>query len=180
MMPTQQQFPLSTLSDVMEVVLERVGPHLARRGQRTIVDLVDSCTDTGCDLFPIADIIADVLICASIYSLTKRNLLRVVFEDDHVVITVRDEVPDSGWPLARRLTQKHGPRISCCSAETKRGAAVVVRLQVPGSKVESDDSWAMDSVPARATAGRQEFHHRATVARPLLRVRAAQEASGRE
>src|SRR5882762_8401321 len=93
MMPTQQQAQLSTLSDVMEVVLERVGPHLARRGQRMIVDLVDSCTDTGRDLCPVADIIADVLICASIYSLTKRNLLRVVFEDDHVVITVRDEVP---------------------------------------------------------------------------------------
>ncbi len=182
MMPTQQQFPLSTLSDVMEVVLERVGPHLARRGQRTIVDLVDSCTDTGCDLFPIADIIADVLICASIYSLTKRNLLRVVFEDDHVVMTLRDEVPDSGWPLARRLTQKHGGRISCCSAETKRGTAVVVRLQVPvpGSKVESDESWATDGVPARAPAGHQQFHYRATVARPLLRVRAAQEASGRD
>ncbi len=179
-MPTQQQFPLSTLSDVMEVVLGRVGPHLARRGQRMIVDLVDSCTDTGCDLFPIADIIADVLICASIYSLTKRNLLRVVVEDDHVVITVRDEVPDSGWPLARRLTQKHGGRISCCSAETKRGTAVVVRLQVPGAKVESDDSWVTDGVPARAPAGRHEFRHRATVARPLLRVRAAQEASRRD
>jgi len=141
-----------------------------------IVDLVDSCTDTGRDLCPVADIIADVLICASIYSLTKRNLLRVVFEDDHVVITVRDEVPDSGWPLARRLTQKHGPRISCCSAETKRDAAVVVRLQVPGSKVEADDSWAKHGVPARAHGGRQEIHSRATIARPLLRVRAAQEA----
>ena len=147
-MPTQQQFTLSTLSDVMEVVLERVGPHLARRGQKMIVDLVDSCTDTGRDLFPVADTIADLLICASLYSLTKRNLVRVVFEDDHVVINVRDEVPVSGWPLARRLSEKHRGRISCCSAETKRGTEVVVRLQVPVSKPESDDSSSSDGVPA--------------------------------
>jgi len=147
-MPIHQQFPLSVLSDVMEPVLERVGPHLARRGHRMIVHLVDSCTDTGRDLFPVKDTIADVLLCASLYSLTKRNLVRVVFEDDHVVITVRDEVPYSGWPLARRLTQKHGGRISCCSAETERGTEVVVRLQVPVSKPESDDSWSRDGVPA--------------------------------
>jgi len=171
-MPTHQQFPLSTLSDVMQGVLERVGPHLALRRHKMIVDLVDSCTDTGCDLFPVADIIADVLICASLYSRTKRNLVRVVFEDDHVVITVRDEVRDSGWPLARRLTEKHGGRISCCSAETERGTEVVVRLQVPVSKLESDDSWATDE--------RQEFRYRATVARPLLSVRAAQEAARRD
>src|SRR5881397_11659 len=101
-MSTHQQL-LPTLSDVMEVALERVGPHLARRGHKMLVDLVDSCTDTGRNLFPVADIIADVLVCASLYSLTKRNLVRVVFDDDHVVMTVRDEVPDSGWPLARRL-----------------------------------------------------------------------------
>jgi len=176
MMPTQQQFPLSTLSDVMEVVLERVGPHLARRGHRMIVDLVDSCTDTGRDLFPVANIVADVLICASIYSLTKRNLVRVVFQDDHVVLNVRDEVPDSGWPLARRLSEKHRGRISCCSAETKRGTEVVVRLPVPVSKRESDDSRATNGVPARASGERQASRYRATVARPLLRVRAAQEA----
>jgi len=166
------QLPLPTLSAVMEVVLERAGPHLARRGHKMIVDLVDSCTDTGRDLFPVADIIADVLVCASLYSLTKRNLVRVVFEDDHVVMTVRDEVPDSSWPLARRLAEKHGGRISCCSAETERGTEVVVRLQVPVSELESDDSWATDE--------RQEFRHRATVARPLLSVRAAQEAPRRD
>src|SRR5712691_7929332 len=138
-MPTYQQLPLLTLSDVMEVVLERVGPDLAQRGQRMIFDLVASSTDTGRDLFPVADVIADVLKCASLYSLTKRNLVHVVFEDDHIVITVRDEVPISGGPLARRLTETHSGRISCSSAETERGAEVVVRLQVPASRVESDD-----------------------------------------
>ena len=167
-MTTHQQFPLSTLSDVMEAVLESVGPDLARRGQRMMVDLVDSSTDTGRDLFPVADVIADVLECASLYSLTKRNFVHVVFEDDHVVITVRDEVPDSAAPLARRLTETHGDRISCCSAETERGAAAVVRLQVPVSK------------PARVPDGRQEFRYRATVARPLLKVREAQEAPRRD
>ena len=167
-MSTQQQLPLPTLSDVMEAVLERVGPDLARRGHTMIVDLVDSCTDTGRDLFPVADVIADVLECASLYSLTKRNLVHVMFEDNHVVITVRDQVPYSGGPLARRLTATHGGRISCCSAETERGAAAVVRLQVPVSK------------PARVPDGRQEFRYRATVARPLLKVREAQEAPRRD
>jgi len=171
-MLTHQQFPLSTLSDVMEAVLESVGPDLAQRGHRMIVDLAASSTDTGRDLSPVVDVIADVLECASLYSLTKCNLVRVVFEDDHVVMTVRDPVPDSGGPLARQLTEKHGGRISCCSAETERGAEVVVRLPVPVSKRESDDSWATDE--------RQEFRYRATVARPLLSVRAAQEAARRD
>ena len=178
-MTTHQQVPLTTLSDVMEAVLESVGPDLARRGQRMMVDLVDSSTDTGRDLFPVADVIADVLECASLYSLTKRNIVHVVFEDDHVVITVRDEVPDSGGPLTRRLAETHGGRISCCSAETERGAEVVVRLQVPVSKLESDDSWARHGAPARVPGGRQEFRCRATAARPLLKVRAAQEAPRR-
>ncbi len=179
-MPTHQQFPLPTLSDAMEAVLERVSPDLARRGHRMIVDLVDSSTDTGRDLFPVADVIADVLECASLYSLTKRNFVHVVFEDDHVVMTVRDAVRYSGGPLARRLAETHGGRISCCSAETERGAEVVVRLQVPVSNLESDDSWTRDRGPARVPGGRQEFHYRATVARPLLRVRAAQEAPRRD
>jgi len=179
-MTTHQQVPLTTLSDVMEAVLESVGPDLARRGQRMMVDLVDSSTDTGRDLFPVADVIADVLESASLYSLTKRNLVHVVFEDNHVVITVRDQVPYSGGPLARRLTETHGGRISCCSAETERGAEVVVRLQVPVSKLESDDSWTRDGVPARVPDGRQEFRSRPTVARPLLKVRAAQEAPRRD
>ena len=173
-MPTHQQFPLPTLSDVMEAVLERVGPDLARREHRMIVDLVDSCADTGRDLSPVADVIADVLECASLYSLTKRNLVHVVFEDDHVVMTVRDPVPDCGGPLARQLTETQGDRISCCSAVTERGAEVVVRLQVPVSKLESDDSWARNGVPACVPDWRQESRHRATVARPLLRERAAQ------
>ncbi len=135
-MPTHQQFPLPTLSDVMEAVLERVHPDLAGRGHRMIVDLVDSSTDTGRDLFPVADVIADVLACASLYSLTKSNLVHVVFEDDHVVMTVRDEVPDSAGPLARRLAETHGGRVSCCSAETERGAEAVVRLHVPLSNQE--------------------------------------------
>ena len=172
-MSTQQQLPLPTLSDVMEAVLERVGPDLARRGHKMIVDLVDSCTDTGRDLFPVADVIADVLACASLYSPTKRNFVRVVFEDDHVVVTVRDEVSDSDWRLARRLTEMHGSRISCSSAETERGTEVVLRLQVPVSKLESDDSRARDGAPAR-------FRYRKTVARPLLKVRAVQEATRRD
>ena len=179
-MTTHQQVPLTTLSDVMEAVLESVGPDLARRGQRMMVDLVDSSTDTGRDLFPVADVIADVLESASLYSLTKRNLVRVAFEDDRVVITVRDEIPHSGWPLARRLTEKHGGRISCCSAETEWGTEVVVRLQVPVSTLESDDSSATDGVPARVPGGHRESRYRATVARPLLRVRAAQEATQRD
>jgi len=179
-MSTHQQMPLPTLSDVMEAVLEIVGPDLARRGQRMIVDLVDSSTDTGRDLFPVADVIADVLACASLYSLTKRNFVRVAFEDDHVTITVRDEVPDSGWPLARRLTETHGNRISCCSAETERGADLVVQVPVPLSKPESNDACGWDGVPARAAGGPQEFQHRATVARPLLKERAAQEATRRD
>ena len=173
-MPTHEQFSLSTLSDVMEVVLEGVGPDLARRGHRMIVHLVDSSTDTGRDLSPVADVIGDVLECASLYSLTKRNLVHVVFEDDHVVMTVRDPVPDCGGPLARQLTETQGDRISCCSAVTERGAEVVVRLQVPVSKLESDDSWARNGVPACVPDWRQEFRHRTTVARPLLRERAAQ------
>ncbi len=179
-MSTHQQLPLLTLSDLMEAVLQRVGPDLAQGGHRMIVDLVDSCTDTGRDLFPVADIIADVLVCASLYSLTKRNLVRVAFEDDRVVMTVHDQVPDSGWPLARRLTETYGAKISCCSAETDRGAEVVVRLQVPVSNGESDDSWARDGVPARVSGGRRESRYRATAARPLLRVRAAQEATQRD
>jgi len=175
-MSTHQQLPLPTLSDVMEVVLESVGPELARRGHRMIVNLADSSTDTGRDLAPVVDIIADVLECASLYSLTKCNLVQVAFEDDHVVMTVRDPVPHSGGPLARQLTERHGGRISCSSAETERGAEVVVRLQAPVSKRESDDSWATDGVPARAPGERHAFRYRATVARPLLRVRAAQEA----
>jgi len=179
-MSIHQQFPLPTLSDVMEAVLERVGPDLAQRGHRMIVDLVDSSTDTGHDLHPVADVIADILACASLYSLTKRNLVRVAFEDDRVVITVRDEIPHSGWPLARRLTEKHGGRISCCSAETEWGTEVVVRLQVPVSTLESDDSSATDGVPARVPGGHRESRYRATAARPLLRVRAAQEAARRD
>ncbi len=179
-MSTHQQLPLPTLSDVMEAVLDRVGPDLARRGHKMIVHLVDSCTDTGRDLFPVADVIADVLACASLYSLTKRNLVHVAFEDDHVVMTVRDPVPVSGWPLARRLTETHGSRISCCSAETERGTDVVVRLQVPVSEPESDDSRARDGAPARAPGGHREFRHRTTVARPLLKVRAAQEGTRRD
>jgi len=175
-MSTQQQLPLPTLSDVMEAVLERVGPDLARRGHTMIVDLVDSCTDTGRDLFPVADVIADVLACASLSSLTKRNLVRVAFEDDHVVMTVHDEVLDSDWPLAGRLTETHGSRISCSSTETERGTEVVVRLQVPVSKLESDDSRARASAPG----GRREIRYRETAARPLLKVRAAQEATRRE
>ncbi len=173
-MSIHQQFPLPTLSDVMEAVLERVGPDLAQRGHRMIVDLVDSSTDTGRDLHPVAD------VCASLYSLTKRNLVHVVFEDNHVVITVRDRVPYSGGPLARRLTATHGGRISCCSAETEWGTEVVVRLQVPVSTLESDDSSATDGVPARVPGGHRESRYRATAARPLLRVRAAQEATGRD
>ena len=179
-MSAHQQLPLPTLSDVMEAVLEKVGPDLARRGHRMIVDLADSCTDTGRDLFPVADLIADVLASASLCSLTKRNLVRVVFEDDHVVMTVRDEVADSDWPLARRLTETHGSRISCCSAETERGTEVVVRLQVPVSKPESDHARARDGAPARAPGVRREVRSRKTVARPLLKVRAAQEATRRD
>src|SRR5947208_14816535 len=100
-MTTHQQFPLSTLSDVMEAVLESVGPDLARRGQRMMVDLVDSSTDTGRDLFPVADVIADVIEFASLYSLTKRNLVHVVFEDNHVVINVHDHVRYSLGPWMR-------------------------------------------------------------------------------
>jgi len=179
-MSVHQQLPLPTLSDVMEAVLERVGPDLARRGHRMIVDLADSCADTGRDLFPVVDVIADVLASASLCSLTKRNLVRVVFEDDHVVMTVRDEIPDSDWPLARRLTETHGSKISCCSAETDRGTEVVVRLEVPVSEPESDDARARDGAPARALGGRREFRHRTTIARPLLKVRAAQEATRRD
>jgi len=174
-MSTHQQLRLPTLSDVMETVLERVAPDLARRGHRMIVDLVDSSTDAGRDLFPVADVIGDVLDCASLYSLTKRNLVRVVLEDDHVIITVRDEVPDSAWPLARRLTETHGSRISCCSAETERDTELVVQLPVPVSKPASNDSCGWDGVPARAAGAR-----RATVARPLLKVRAAQETTRRD
>lgn len=174
-MTTQPQFPLPTLSDAIEAVLKRVGPDLARRGHKMIVDLADSSTDTGRDLFSAADVIADVLECSALYSLTKCNLVHVAFEDDHVVMTVRDPVPDSGGPLARRLTETHGGRISCCSAVTEGGAEVVVRLPVPVSKLESDNSRARDGVPARVPGGRQESCYRATVARPLLRVRAAQE-----
>jgi hypothetical protein len=164
-MTTNLQLPLPTLSDVMETVLERVGPDLARRGNRMIVDLVDSSTDTGRDLSPVADVIADVLNCASAYSRTKRNFVRVAVADDQVVMTVRDPVPDTGWPLARQLTETYGSRLSCCSAETERGSEVVVQLPVPTSKLES--------------SGRQEFR-RATVARPLLKARAAQEARRRD
>jgi len=164
-MATLQQIPLPTLSDVMEVVLERVGPDLVRRGNRMIVDLVDSSTDTGRDLSPVADVIADVIDCASRSSQTKRNFVRVAYADDHVVITVRDPVPDSGPPLAHRLTETHGSKVRCRSARTERGAEVVVQLPVPVAKLESSD--------------RREFHHRATVARPLLWVRAAQEARRR-
>jgi hypothetical protein len=131
-----------------------------------IVDLVDSSTDTGRDLSPVADVIADVLDNASLYSRTKRSFVRVAFADDQVVMTVRDPVPDSGWPLARRLTETYGSKISCCSAETERGSEVVVQLPVPASKPES----------APAPERRREFY-RATVARPLLKVRAAQEAT---
>jgi hypothetical protein len=176
-MSAHQQLPLPTLSDVMEVVLERLGPDLARCGHRMIVDLVDSTTDTGRDLLPVADVIADVLECASLYSLTKRNFVHAMFQNDHVFITVRDPVPESGGPLARQLAEMHGGRISCSSAKTERGAEVVVRLQVPVSKLESDDSCARDAVPARVPVGRQEFRYRKTVARPLLSVRAAQEAA---
>jgi hypothetical protein len=158
--------PLPTLSDVMEVVLERVGPELARRGNRMIVDLVDSSTDTGRDLSPVADVIADVIDSASVSSQTKRNFVRVAYDDDQVVITVRDPVPDSGPPLAHRLTELHGSRVRCRSARTERGAEVIVQLPVPVSKLESGD--------------RREFHHRATVARPLLKARAAQEARRRD
>lgn len=165
-MATHQQIPLPTLSDVMEVVLERLGPDLARRGNRMIVDLVDSSTDTGRDLSPVADVIADVINCASLSSRAKRNFVRVAFADDHVVITVRDPVPDSGPPLAQQFTETHGSRVRCCSARTERGAEVVVQLPVPASKLESNN--------------RREFHHRATVARPLLCVRAAQEATRRD
>ena len=174
-MSTHQQLPLPTLSDVMEVVLESVGPELARRGHRMIVNLADSSTDTGRDLSPVMDVIADVLECASLYSLTKCNLVQIAFEDDHVVMTVQDPVPDSGGPLARQLTEKHGGRISCCSAETEGGAEAVVRLHVPVPKRESDDSWTRDGAPARVPGVRHAFRHRETVARPLLRVRAAQE-----
>ena len=179
-MSTHQQFPLPTLSDVMESVLESVAPDLARRGHRMIVDLVDSTTDTGRDLSPVAEVIADVLECASLYSLTKRNFVRVVFENNHVFITVRDPVPESGGPLARQLTETLGGRINCSSAKTERGAEVVVGLQVPVSKLESDDSWARDGVLGRVPLERQEFRHRTTVARPLLSVRAAQEAGRRD
>jgi len=164
-MATLQQIPLPTLSDVMEVVLERVGPDLVRRGNRMIVDLVDSSTDTGRDLSPVADVIADVIDSASLSSQTKRNFVRVAYADDHVVITVRDPVPDSGPPLAHRLTETHGSKVRCRSARTERGAEVVVQLPVPVAKLESSD--------------RREFHHRATVARPLLWVRAAQDARRR-
>ncbi len=167
-MTIAQQSCLSTLSDVMETVLEKVGPDLARRGHRMIVDMVSSTADTGRDLFPVADVIADVLDCASLYSLTQRNLVHVAVEEDHVVMTVRDPVPDSGWPLARRLAEKHGGKISCCSAETERGTEVVVRLQVPAFT----ESRAQDDVPVRALAARREAHHRKTVARPLLNRRA--------
>ena len=176
-MSAHQQLPLPTLSDVMEVVLKRLGPDLARRGHKMLVNLADSCTDTGRDLFPVADVIADVLEYASLYSLTKRNFVRALFVVDHVFITVRDPVPESGWPLARQLTEMHGGRISCSSAKTERGAEVVVRLPVPVSKLEFDDSWARDAVPARVPVRRQESRHRTTVARPLLSVRAAQEAA---
>ena len=164
-MATLQQIPLPTLSDVMEVVLERVGPDLVRRGNRMIVDLVDSSTDTGRDLSPVADVIADVIDSASLSSQTKRNFVRVAYADDHVVITVRDPVPDSGPPLAHRLTETHGSKVRCRSARTERGAEVVVQLPVPVAKLESSD--------------RREFHHRATLARPLLWVRAAQDARRR-
>jgi hypothetical protein len=156
---------LPTLSDVMETVLEKVGPDLARRGNRMIVDLVDSAADTGRDLSPVADVIADVLNCASAYSRTKRNFVRVAFADDQVVMTVRDPVPDSGPSLANQLNEIYGSRVRCRSARTERGAEVVVQLPVPVSKLESSD--------------RRELHHRATVARPLLSVRAAQEARRR-
>jgi hypothetical protein len=165
-MATLQQSPLPTLSDVMEVVLDRVGPDLARRGNRMIVDLVDSSTDTGRDLSPVADVIADVIDCASLTSQAKRNFVRVAFADDQVVITVRDPVTDSGPPLAHRLTEIHGGKVRCRSARTERGAEVVVQLPVPESKLESSN--------------RREFHHRATTARPLLWVRAAQEARRRD
>src|SRR5436309_15871519 len=107
-MPTHQQVPLPTLSDVMEAVLERVGPDLARREHSMIVDLADSCADTGRDLFPVADVIADVLESASLYSLTKPNIVHVVFEDDHDVITVRDQVPHTAGPLTRPIAETHG------------------------------------------------------------------------
>ncbi len=162
-MTTHQQTPLPTLSDVMETVLEKVGPDLARRGNRMIVDLVDSSTDTGRDLSPVADVLADVLDSASLYSRTKRNVVRVALADDQVVMTVRDPVPDTGWPLARRLAETYGSRISCCTAETERGSEVVVQLPVPASKPES-----------------RELRYRATVARPLLKDRAAQEATRRD
>jgi hypothetical protein len=165
-MATHQQFPLPTLSDVMEVVLEQVGPDLARRGNRMIVDLVDSSTDTGRDLSPVADVIADVIASASVSSQSKRNFVRVAYDDDQVVITVRDPVPDSGPPLANRLTEIHGSRVRCRSARTERGAEVVVQLPVPASRLESGD--------------RREFHHRVTTARPLLWVRAAQEGRRRD
>ena len=165
-MATHQQIPLPTLSDVMELVLERVGPDLARRGNRMIVDLVNSSTDTGRDLSPVADVIADVVNSASLSSRTKRNFVRVAFADDHVVITVRDPVPDSGPLLANQLTETHGGKVRCRSARTERGAEVVVQLPVPVAKLESSD--------------RREFRHRATTARPLLWVRAAQEARRRD
>jgi hypothetical protein len=174
-MSTNQQMSVPTLSDVMEAVLERVGPDLARRGHRMIVDLVDSSTDTGYDLLPVADVIADVLDCASLYSLTQRNVVRVAFQGDRVVITVRDPVPVSGWPLARRLTDTLGGKISCCSAETELGAEVVVQIQVPASTPESNDSNAWRGAP-----GVQRELGRATVARPLLKERAAQEPPRRD
>lgn len=177
-MPTQQQLPLTTLSDVMEAVLQKVGPDLARRGHRMLLHLVDSSTDTGRDLFPIADVIADVLECASCDALMRRNLVHVALEDDHIVITVHEEISDSGW-LARRLTETHGGRISCSSAETALGTELVVRVQVPAFKATSDDSGAWDDVPVRDPVWRREFY-RATLARPLLNVRAVQEAIRRD
>jgi hypothetical protein len=165
-MATHQHSPLTTLSDVMEVVLDQVGPELARRGNRMIVDLVDSSTDTGRDLSPVADVIADVIDSASLSSRTNRNFVRVAYDDDQVVITVRDPVPDSGPPLAHRLTETHGSKVRCRSARTERGTEVIVQLPVPASRLES--------------GARREFHHRATTARPLLSVRAAQEGRRRD
>ena len=165
-MATNQQLPMATLSDVMEAVLERVGPDLVRRGNRMVVDLVDSATDTERDLSPVADVIAGVLDSASLHSRTKRNFVRVAFADGHVVMTVRDPVPDAGQPLARWLAETYGNQLTCCSAETERGSEVVVQLPVPVSNPES----------THAPDGRREFRHRATLARPLLWVRAAQEA----
>ena len=179
-MPTYQQLPLTTLSDVMEVVLEKLGPDLARRGHRMLLHLVDSSTDTGRDLSPVADVIADVLDCAACDALTKRNLVQVAFEDDHIVITVREEIADRGWALARRLTETHGRGISCCSAETALGTEVVVRVQVPVFEPASDESRSSDDVLVRAPVERREFRYRATVARLLLNVRAVQEASRRD